>query len=260
MAISATIALTPGGNAQVSQVITVADVSGSLNNTYFLLSSINTTTNAQKNFYVWFNINSAGTDPAIAGATAIPITGATNVNAATLATSINTALNALTSDFTSTRATATLTITNVNPGNATKAADGAVPTGFAITTPTAGLFANVVVNQPILAIVTVSNSGGSSVTVTNVKPSGFVTGGTVPNRPPRALGLPNFLPGQNITVAASGSVQFQYNVIFFAPSATSFGDPAGTYSIGCQVSTSDGSVTNTTADALCSVITPTGSL
>lgn len=130
------------GVLQAQTVTTVADVAGSLNSTYFLLSSINTTTKAQKNFYVWFNINSAGVDPAIAGRTAIPITGATNVSANTLATSIRTALNALTGDFTAAGAGAAVIITDVAPGPVTAAADGAAPTGFTFGSATAGVVSN----------------------------------------------------------------------------------------------------------------------
>lgn len=130
------------GVLQVQTVTTAADVAGSLNSTYFLLSSINTTTKAQKNFYVWFNINSAGVDPAIAGRTAIPITGATNVSANTLATSIRSALNGLTGDFVATGAGAAVIITNVAPGPVTAAADGAAPTGFSFGSATAGVASN----------------------------------------------------------------------------------------------------------------------
>lgn len=130
------------GVLQVQTVTTVADSAGSLNSTYFLLSSINTTTKAQKNFYVWFNINSAGVDPAIAGRTAIPITGATNVSANTLATSIRTALNALTGDFTAAGSNAAVIITSVAPGPVTAAADGAVPTGFTFGSATPGVASN----------------------------------------------------------------------------------------------------------------------
>ncbi len=124
---------------QSQTVTTAADVAGSLNSTYFLLSSINTVTGVQKNFYVWFNINSAGVDPVVAGRTAIPITGATNVAANTLATSIRAALNALTGDFVATGATSAVIITNVNPGPVTAAADGTAPTGFTFGTATAGI-------------------------------------------------------------------------------------------------------------------------
>src|ERR1700733_2564833 len=53
--------------ANIQTITTVADVSGSLNSTYFTVYSAG---NLQ-GFYVWFNINSAGVDPAPAGLTGI---------------------------------------------------------------------------------------------------------------------------------------------------------------------------------------------
>ena len=69
-------------------VALVADFGGSLNSTYFLLNSANNT----NKYYVWFNINSAGIDPLVAGRTAIPVAGATNANAATLGAAMATAI------------------------------------------------------------------------------------------------------------------------------------------------------------------------
>jgi hypothetical protein len=130
------------GVRQAQTVTTIADSSGSLNNTYFLLSSINKVTKAQKNFYMWFDINSAGTDPAIAGRTGIHVTGATNASANTLASSMRTALNALTNDFAATGANAAVIITDVAFGPVTAAVDGAVPTGFTFGSATAGVASN----------------------------------------------------------------------------------------------------------------------
>lgn len=121
--------------AGVQTVALVADVSGSLNNKYFLLSS---GTNSHL-YYVWFNINSAGTDPAIAGRTGIEVDGATNASAATLGAAMATAIAAAGSsnDFT-TSGTSTVTITNKVAGPYTPASDGTAATGFTfnVTTPT----------------------------------------------------------------------------------------------------------------------------
>jgi hypothetical protein len=123
-----------GSVAEVTSIVCKPDVAGSLNNTYIWIHS------TSADFYIWFNINSAGSDPSLSG-TAIPITGATNVTAATLATSIKSALDALSggSVFTTTRATATLTITNGVAGKVTNAADGAVPSDFTVSTTTNGV-------------------------------------------------------------------------------------------------------------------------
>lgn len=132
------------GAFQSQTITTVADVAGSLNNKYLLLSSVDLVTKAQKDFYIWFNINSAGTDPLIAGRTAIPITGATNVSANTLATSIRSALNALTNDFTATGSNAAVVVSSVAFGPVPPAADGAAPTGFTFGSATLGITSNLV--------------------------------------------------------------------------------------------------------------------
>lgn len=129
----------------------VADVSGSLNSTYFLLND------AQGNkFYVWFNINSAGVDPAIAGRTAIPVTGATNVTAATLGAAMAIAIAAANgaASFT-TSGTSTVTITNKVKGSFTPAVDGAAATGFTFAVTSA--------------------SNGTVVTPSNMRPASNTT-------------------------------------------------------------------------------------
>jgi hypothetical protein len=71
-----------------------ADSSGSLNNLYITFQD----QPGLNKYAVWFNINSAGTAPVVAGVPAgnmIMVSGATNVTAATLATAITTACNAL---------------------------------------------------------------------------------------------------------------------------------------------------------------------
>lgn len=124
---------TAAGNQTVT---TVADVSGSLNSTYFLLQDAA----SAHRYYVWFNINSAGVDPLIAGRTAVPITGATNVSANTLATSLRSAIGALNgaASFTTGGSNAAVTILNQSVGAFTPATDGAAPTGFTFAS-TAGV-------------------------------------------------------------------------------------------------------------------------
>jgi len=131
------------GVKQHQQVTTVADVAGSLNSTYFLLSSVDLVTKAQKNFYMWFD-DGAGVDPAIAGRTAIHITYSDNDSANTLATSMRTALNALTNDFTASGSGANVIITNVAAGPVTAASDGTAATGFTFGAVTAGVTSNLI--------------------------------------------------------------------------------------------------------------------
>jgi hypothetical protein len=93
-----TAVTTPGTDAS-AQALTIecsADVSSSLNNTYFLISSTTT------NYYVWFNVGGAGTDPAIGGRTGIQVAIAVNSSATVVATALAAALTAVAGVFTAT--------------------------------------------------------------------------------------------------------------------------------------------------------------
>lgn len=103
----------------VTTVVAVADVAGSLNNTYFLYAS-NTTA-----YYVWFNINSAGVDPALSGRTGIQISAATNASASTLGGLMRTGMAVTGVVITGSGATVIAT--------GATASDGAAPTGFSFT-------------------------------------------------------------------------------------------------------------------------------
>lgn len=121
------------GVAHKQKITPVSDSSGSLNNKYFLIDT------PLIKYYVWFNINGAGTDPALAGRTGIQITGATNVSGSTLATSINTAFNALPAKFISTVSSGQVSVANNVTGAVTAAADGASAPGFAYAGLTTGV-------------------------------------------------------------------------------------------------------------------------
>lgn len=119
----------------VQTVALVADSSGSLNSTYFLLNDANNS----HLYYVWFSINNAGVDPAVPGRTGVKISGSTNAAAATLGGVMATAIAALnsTNSFT-TSGTSTVTITDKISGPLTPAVDGVAATGFTFAV-TAGL-------------------------------------------------------------------------------------------------------------------------
>jgi hypothetical protein len=107
-------------------ITAVADVSGSLNNKYFLINGANGT-----NWYIWFNINSAGVDPAIAGRTGVAVAAATNASANTLGGLIRTALASVTSVDTIAGANAIATFSQTTAGHGALT-DGAAPTGFTL--------------------------------------------------------------------------------------------------------------------------------
>lgn len=121
--------------AEISTVVCVADVSGSLNDTYFLLEGIVTTTYRRKQFYVWLNVNSAGSDPALTGKTGIEVAVATDATANTVATAVAAAIDGV-AEFGAAASTATVTITNAVEGDCDNVVD--VDTGFTCAVTTEG--------------------------------------------------------------------------------------------------------------------------
>lgn len=125
---------------EVQNITFVADSSGSLNSTYF---TFNSATDLY-GFYVWFNINGAGVDPAPAGLTGIAVAGATNATAATLAAAAVTAIlantNAAASVTPSVVSSTHLLLTYLQPGATTAAANGTASPGFTYSVSTTGTF------------------------------------------------------------------------------------------------------------------------
>jgi len=195
------VTLTAMDGRNTSTVAAVADSSGSLNNTYFTLSS------PSANYYVWFNVNSAGTDPALAGKTAIPVALATNAANTVVSAAINTAINLVTGVFTSTNSSHTATIKNVAGGTCTATADGAAPTGFTINTTNAGaaptavqfqvLATDTLTGGNLAATINASANALIANLVTAVNASGVVTvTSTTPSAP----------SGNMTTIAGTGGV------------------------------------------------------
>lgn len=119
----------PQNNVQI--ITTVADSSGSLNSTYFTFY----TTGNLYGYYVWYNINSAGVDPAPAGLTGIEVSAATNATANTIASDTRTAITAAVSYVTVTGTTDVVIITQTYYGGLTAAADSSgAATGFTFGT------------------------------------------------------------------------------------------------------------------------------
>ena len=134
--------------AQVQTITTVADSSGSLNNTYWeftlpgnALFQVSGTWYSF--YYVWYNINSAGTDPAPAGGYGIQVTGATNASATTLGgatrAAIAAALPASGNTYAVTGATSAIILTALQYGQTSAAVDTGT-TGFTFAVGTAGSF------------------------------------------------------------------------------------------------------------------------
>lgn len=130
------------GAKEVSQAITVADVAGSLNSTFFLFSAMDTGGATETDYYVWLS-NGTGVDPAVPGATAIPVVYTDDDTASTLGGLIRSAITSVAgAKVVVSGATDTVIITDRFMGNATNAADGSAATGFTISTTTAGVASN----------------------------------------------------------------------------------------------------------------------
>lgn len=113
-----TITVTTQGDGSNAEVATIACPPASLITSGEYLF-INAALDA-KEYYVWFNKDSAGIDPKIDGKIGIEVAIAAANTAAQVATALNTALNPI-ADWTSTVATSTVTVTNVINGATTDA-------------------------------------------------------------------------------------------------------------------------------------------
>lgn len=125
-----TLPTTAAAVAEVSSATAVADVAGSLNNKYFLLSS------PTVNYYVWYNINAAGVDPAVAGRTGLEVAAATGATASAVATATRAVLDAHAAFIVPAPVGAVMTITNAVAGAAPNIAAG--NSGFTVSITTQG--------------------------------------------------------------------------------------------------------------------------
>lgn len=127
---SATSTAIAAGIAEVRQALTVADVSGNLNNKYFL---VNSALNTIK-YYVWYNVSGAGVDPAVPGRTGLVVNLVTNDSSNSVATKTRAAINTLApGSFSATGAANTVIITNVTAGVSDDIADATTPNGTTFT-------------------------------------------------------------------------------------------------------------------------------
>lgn len=131
---------TPVTSGQLNNIVNVtaaADTAGSKNSTFWTFYSAG---NAY-GYYVWYNINSAGVDPAPTGLTGIEVDGATGATAATLATATIAAINASTASsyvVASAGTSGHLILTNTQYGSLTAAANGSASYGASFSVTQAG--------------------------------------------------------------------------------------------------------------------------
>ena len=123
---------------EVQDVTCAADSSGSRNSTWWKFYA----SGDVAGYYVWYNINSAGVDPAPAGLTGIEVAGATDATANTLAGATRTAIAASTaaSYVTVSGATSHVILTNKQFGACTAAANGTSSAGASFSITTTGTF------------------------------------------------------------------------------------------------------------------------
>lgn len=196
-------------------------VATNLNNTYMTFSQ---TANAV-NYYAWFNINSEGTDPALAGKTGIEVTGAASITANNLATAARAAIDAaIGAEIAVTGATSHIILTNSTRGACAATANGAVTPGFTI------------VNSPAGADVEVS-----------IDPDNYVT---IPSH-----GLTTGLKGQLTTTGtlpAGLSLATDYFIIALTANTVQFATSLANAQAGTAVT-----ITDTGADASVNTFTST---
>lgn len=160
-------AQTASAVAEIQNISTVADGSGggaagTLNNCFFKVFSAG---NLQ-GFYVWYNINSAGTDPAVAGLTGIQVAAATSATANTIAANTRAAILANTaaaSYFAVSGATNHVILSNIQVGACTAFTDStsSTATNFTSATSTTGTYGTPA--QSGLDVVISGGSGGTTV-------------------------------------------------------------------------------------------------
>lgn len=118
--------------AQVVSVTTIADIAGSLNNLYFLISS------PSADYYVWNNVGGAGVDPAVPGRTGIAVAFAPNSTANAVATATAAAINATIPFAAPAPGANVITVTNAAAGYAPAATAGTSGYVVSVSTPGSG--------------------------------------------------------------------------------------------------------------------------
>jgi len=122
------------GIKQKECVSPVADSSGSLNDKYLEFSSLTI------NYYVWYNVNGAGTDPALAGKTAIEVAIATDATVETIVAASVLAIETATAAWAGTSTDGLSFYIEIKEfGTVLAAASDSGTTGFTIETLKTGL-------------------------------------------------------------------------------------------------------------------------
>ncbi len=148
----------------IQNITCVADSSGSLNDKYWIFYSPGNTTA----YYVWYNINSAGTDPAVANMTGIQVAAATDAADTVIATATRAAITAAvsTSILVVSGATTHVILNYAKIGTVTAAANSATSPGFSYSVTAAGSFGLI-----SGLTITLANNAANAVVVGNPSPT-----------------------------------------------------------------------------------------
>lgn len=147
----------------INEIVTVADVAGSLAGTAVLLNSLHNT----NLYYFWFRVGLSGTDPNIAGRIGFQVNINTNDSANAVATALNNAINTNVGDyFNSSVLTNTITVETVGIGPANNPANGAPSPGFTYNSVQEGA-AKVLLSSSISPAIALEETTKSLINVIN---------------------------------------------------------------------------------------------
>lgn len=169
-----TLMITVSGKGQratqeTRTIVTVADVSGNLAGKYFTINDINT----GNNYYVWYKVSGSGSDPLVANASGILVNLITNDSATTVATKTNTVLQTVSTIFTSSVLSSTLTIINFKYGYSIDSTAGT--SGFAVTTTLQGALEVLLANN-VSPSISVDETARSFISIVNLNRNEIVFG------------------------------------------------------------------------------------
>ena len=201
---------------EITQITTVADVAGSLNNTYFQIDD------PANLYYIWYSVAGLGTDPAIAGRIGIGVSINADATAEDIASITRNTLNKV-ADFSASSVGSTIIVTNIHGGEVTDIVDAG--TGFNFTVTQQGVdsgdltvhigsasIQHPVTERHINSRTAPDFAGGVTITFPSV------TGGAVVVNPTSAGGVPvlNVDPGNYIKVLfeidEAGLISAKYGV------------------------------------------------
>ena len=159
------------GAGSIAGVQTTGGVASIYNGKYFTINSAADATA----YYVWFDVDNTGTDPAPASKTAVEVNITAAAGANTVADAVAAALDALPAFVAPNPAAAIVSCTNAAVGTATDAANVDVGAGFSIAISTQGVNEEVATGTEILSIPSHGFTTGlkGQLTTTGTLPAGL---------------------------------------------------------------------------------------